>query len=128
MTGLIDPFGSDALANILSESWILVSTGARRGLPDAFVDGAAHSCAILSDADPDGFATRFGYYATHGDLAAGLETLLANDAWRELGERGHEHVLERFETGRVMGTYLEMYERVEGSAGERQQTAESRKQ
>ena len=128
MTGLIDPFGSDALANILSESWILVSTGARPGLPDAFVEGAAHSCAILSDADPDGFASRFGYHAAQGDLAAGLETLLANDAWRELGERGHEHVLERFETGRVMGKYLEMYERVEGSSGERQQKADSRKQ
>lgn len=109
MTGLIDPFRSDALANILSESWIMVSTGARPGLPDACVEGAAHRCAILSDTDPDGFASRFGYHATDHDLAAGLDTLLANDAWRELGERGHDHVLERFETGRVMERYMDVY-------------------
>ena len=124
MTGLIDPFRSDALANILSESWIVVSTGAYRGLPDACVEGAAHRCAILSDADPDGFATRFGYHAADGDLAAGLEALLANDAWRELGQRGHDHVLERFETGRVMGRYMEVY----GGGGGRGKEAESRKQ
>ena len=123
MTGLIDPFRSDALANILSESWVVVSTGTCRGLPDVYVEGAAHRCAILSDADPDGFATRFGYHAADGDLAAGLETLLANDSWRELGEHGREHVLENFETGRVMERYMEVYGVVE-----RQQEADSREQ
>lgn len=99
MTGLIDPFRSDALANVLSESWILVNTGTRPGLPEAYVECAAHRCAILSDADPDGFTSRFGYHAADGDLAAGLDALLAGDRWRELGERGHGYVLERFETG-----------------------------
>jgi glycosyltransferase involved in cell wall biosynthesis len=58
LTGHIDPFHSDALSNILSESWILVNTGERRGVPDAFVEASAHHRAILSDADHDGLATR----------------------------------------------------------------------
>ena len=125
LTGLIDPFRSDALANILSESWILVNTGARRGVPDACVEAVAHRCAILSDADPDGFATRFGYHAAGDlDLAAGLETLLANDAWRPLGERGHEHVLENYETERVMRRYMGIYE----GRGQMRQETGSRKQ
>ena len=109
MTGPIDPFRSDALANVLSESWVLVSTGARLGLPYAVVEGAAHRCAILSDTDPDRFASRFGHHAADGDLAAGLTALLSNDAWRERGERGHEFVREVFEMSRAMGKHLETY-------------------
>jgi glycosyltransferase involved in cell wall biosynthesis len=123
-TGVIDPFHSDALSNILAESWILVNTGVRRGVPDACVEAAAHRCAILSDADPDGFATRFGYHAADGDLAAGLDALLANDSWRPRGELGYEFVLENYERERVVGRYLGVYEgRVEGES--RRQTAES---
>jgi glycosyltransferase involved in cell wall biosynthesis len=121
-TGLIDPFHSDALSNILAESWILVQTGARRGVPDACVEAAAHRCAILSDADPDGLATRFGHHAADGDLAAGLDALLAHDSWRRLGELGHEFVLERYETEKVMRRYLGVYA---GESESRKQKAES---
>jgi len=112
-TGVIDPFHSDALSNILAESWILVNTGSRRGVPDACVEAAAHRCAILSDADPDGFATRFGHHAADGDLAAGLDALLANDAWRSPGELGHAFVRENYETELVMEALLNVY--LEGS-------------
>jgi glycosyltransferase involved in cell wall biosynthesis len=121
-TGVIDPFHSDALSNILSESWILVNTGVRRGVPDACVEAAAHRCAILSDADPDGFATRFGHHASDGDLAAGLDALLTNDTWRPLGELGHGFVLDNYETERVMGRYLRVYA---GESESRKQKAES---
>ena len=124
LTGIIDPFRSDALSNILSESWILVNTGSRHGVPDACVEAVAHRCAILSDVDPDGFATRFGYHAADGDLAAGLETLLTSDAWRPLGERGYEHVLQHYETEGVMRRYLDVYQGGEGEES-RKQTAES---
>ena len=124
LTGHIDPFHSDALSNVLAESWILVNTGARRGVPDACVEAVAHRCAILSDADPDGFATRFGHHAADGDLAAGLDALLANDSWRALGEHGHEYVLERYETEKVMGRVIDVYEG-RGREESREQKAES---
>jgi glycosyltransferase involved in cell wall biosynthesis len=112
-TGLIDPFHSDALSNILAESWILVQTGARRGVPDACVEAAAHRCAILSDADPDGFATRFGHHAADGDIATGLDALLTDDSWRRLGEQGCEWVRENYETDRVMAKLMSIYRETE---------------
>jgi len=125
LTGHIDPFHSDALSNVLAESWILVNTGARRGVPDACVEAVAHRCAILSDADPDGFATRFGHHAADGDLAAGLDALLTNDSWRPLGELGREYVLERYETEKVMERYMGVYA---GESESRKQKAESSEQ
>ncbi|HEX7940301.1 MAG TPA: hypothetical protein VF488_00770, partial [Gemmatimonadaceae bacterium] len=110
MLGPVNQFRSDAISQALSESWVLVSTAAGRGLPDACVEGAAHGCAILSDADPDGFASRFGHRAADGDLAGGLEALLAGDAWRERGERGHAHALATFDAEVAVRRHLEAYD------------------
>lgn len=112
LTGFINPFRSDALAQILSESWVVVSASTGHGLPDACVEGAAHRCAILSTADPDGFASRFGHHAAEGDLAAGLDALLAGDTWRERGICGYEHVRETFEASRAIERHLAVYTEV----------------
>jgi glycosyltransferase involved in cell wall biosynthesis len=112
MLGFINQFRTDALSQLLSESWILVNAGGRRGLPDACVEAAAHRCAILSATDPDRFASRFGYHAANGDLAAGLDALLADDAWRAAGQRGYEHVRDTFEVSRAIDRHLAAYERV----------------
>ena len=125
---MIDPFHSDALADILSESWVLVNTGARPGVPDACVEAAAHRCAILSDADPDGFATRFGHHAADGDLAAGLDALLANDSWRALGGLGHEYVLENYQSERVMERYLAVYGGGEGGGSGKQEAGSAERE
>ena len=105
-TGQVDPFHSDTLANVLAESWILVSTGSHRGVPDECVQAAAHRCAILSDADPDGIATRFGHHAADGDLAAGLDALLADEHWRRFAELGHQWVSANYDAERVVEQYL----------------------
>lgn len=112
LAGFVNPFRSDVLSQILSESWVLVTAATHRGLPDACVEGAAHRCAILSATDPGEFASRFGHHAADGDLAAGLEALLAGDAWRECGERGHAYVRETFELERAMDRHLAVYEDV----------------
>ena len=71
---------------MLSQSWILLNTAVREGLPDSFVEAAGHKCAILSYVDPDGFASNFGYHAKNNDFEEGLTALLANDMWKEKGE------------------------------------------
>jgi glycosyltransferase involved in cell wall biosynthesis len=109
LPGYVDQFGSDAVSRALSESWVLVNTSAREGLPNAFLEAAAHGCAILSEVDPDGFASRFGERVTDGDFAAGLERLLSQDRWRLGGERAREHILSRFELNRAVQRHLELY-------------------
>lgn len=109
MAGFVDQFASTRHADVLGESWVLVNTASREGLPNAFLEAAAHRCAVLSYVDPDGFASRFGYHASTDDFAAGLETLLRDDAWRRLGGHGHRHVVETFATDRAIDMHVAAY-------------------
>jgi glycosyltransferase involved in cell wall biosynthesis len=107
--GMVDQFASDAHGRTLGESWIMINTATREAMPNAFLESAAHSCAILSAVDPDGFASRFGYNAVRDDFAAGLTWLLVGDRWRERGRLARQHVSEQFETGRAIDLHLKAY-------------------
>lgn len=112
MTGVLDQFESAALSGVLGRSWILVNTSLREGLPTTFIEAAAHRCAILSFADPDGFATRFGAQVSGRTLVSGLRSLLAVDRWRALGEAGHRYVAETFAADRAIEAHLRIYDRL----------------
>jgi glycosyltransferase involved in cell wall biosynthesis len=109
MPGHIDQFASGQVARVLSESWILVNTSIREGLPNAFLEAAAHGCAILSRVDPDGFATRFGIRVPDDDFAAGLDHLLEGGRWRECGDRARQHVTATFELQRSIDQHVAIY-------------------
>jgi glycosyltransferase involved in cell wall biosynthesis len=110
MTGTIDQFQTDALQRILEQSWVLVNTAAREGLPTTFLEAAASRCAILSRVDSDGFASRFGYHARDdADLAQGLGFLLADNRWKGRGELGAEYVHSVFATDHAIDRHLEAY-------------------
>jgi glycosyltransferase involved in cell wall biosynthesis len=110
MTGTIDQFQTDRLHRILEQSWVLVNTAAREGLPNTFLEAAAHKCAILSGVDPDGFASGFGYLAQgDGDLANGLTFLLTDNRWKERGELGFAYVKSVFGNEAAIDLHLETY-------------------
>jgi glycosyltransferase involved in cell wall biosynthesis len=110
MTGTIDQFETDRLHRIFEQSWVLVNTAAREGLPNTFLEAAANKCAILSGVDPDGFASRFGYHARDdGDLAKGLTFLLSDERWKGLGELGSQYVKSVFGTEPAIDLHLETY-------------------
>jgi len=111
-TGIIDQFRNDRLDAILSASWVLVNASPREGLPNTFLEAAAHRCAILSRTDPDGFASRFGYCVGDGSLGAGLNSLLAGNRWRICGEEAHAFISGTYATDRAMDAHLEAYDRV----------------
>jgi glycosyltransferase involved in cell wall biosynthesis len=114
MTGAIDQFTSTRLGEILSASWVLVNTSLREGLPTAFVEAAAHRCAILSYLDPDGFASRFGLVTRPGRLAQDLRQLLEHDLWRARGEAGHRYVQNTFAVEAAINRHIEIYRCVLG--------------
>jgi glycosyltransferase involved in cell wall biosynthesis len=109
LPGHVDQFESDRVHQALSESWILVNTSVREGLPNAFLEAAAHGCAILSAADPDGFASRFGVRVEGDDFAGGLRTLLEGDRWRSRGELARQYILSTFELEKAMEQHLGVY-------------------
>jgi glycosyltransferase involved in cell wall biosynthesis len=110
MPGLV--FGEEK-SKILEQSWVLINTSWREGLPISFIEAAAHRCAILSALDPDNFATQFGYWAqkdTIDDLEYGLNCLLQENRWKELGQRGQEYVSQVFETEQAIDRHIAVYE------------------
>lgn len=112
MVGFVDQFSSPLHSQILEKSWIMVNTATREALPNAFLEAAAHKCAILSAVDPDGFASQFGYYAKGEDFPDGIDFLIENQRWKERGELGYEYVKETFETNRAIGQHLAVYEQI----------------
>jgi glycosyltransferase involved in cell wall biosynthesis len=110
MPGFVDQFSGSALSDLLSESWILVNTAEREGLPTSFLEAFAHGCAILSRVNPDNLVERFGQVVPDDAFAEGLERLLAGDAWRAKGEGGRHYVREHYELENVVDRHLAIYE------------------
>lgn len=109
LPGFVNQFEDKEMENYLGASWILVNTAAREGLPNSFIEGAAHRCAILSSVDPDQFSSRFGKYVQDDDFLSGLEFLLEDDRWKELGQSGYEHVYQEFHMERSIAEHIRVY-------------------
>ena len=115
MVGFVDKFSSyEKFSNILEKSWILINTSVRECLPMCFLEAAAHKCAILSgtEQDPDDFAKSFGCYVKNDDYAKGLEFLLENNRWKNLGETGYEYVKKTHELNSVIDNHISIYEKL----------------
>jgi glycosyltransferase involved in cell wall biosynthesis len=115
LTGFLDRFASPRFAEILASSWVLVNTAAREGLPVTFLEAASYRCAIVSQVNPDQFASRFGYHAAAGDFEAGLETLLDNDSWRACGEAAYDYVRTTHALDVVIDKHVEVYRALEAT-------------
>ena len=109
MMGFVDQFQSNALQTLLGESWILVNTSVREGLPTSFLEALANKCALLSSVNPAGVTERFGHFVENDNFAVGLEALLENNAWSQKGEAGWEYVRNTFEIEAVLDRHMEIY-------------------
>lgn len=101
----------------LEECWILILPSARECLPVAFLEALAHRCAILSQHNPDRLTTLAGYHVKNGtfkEYVYGLNYLLKQDRWLELGKRGFEHVKRVYELNKVIQLHINVYKRVLG--------------
>lgn len=112
VTGFINQFESDQISTILSRSWIMINTAAREGLPNSFIEACAHKCAILSSVDPDSFSSQFGYFASDDDFSEGLQFLLQDERWKELGKKGYNYVNGLFSLDKAMERHINMYQSV----------------
>jgi glycosyltransferase involved in cell wall biosynthesis len=112
LEGFVDQFSSDRFQQVLSQSWILVNTALREGLPRSFLEAASFRCAILSRVDPDGFASRFGCRVENDDFAGGLKVLLQEGRWRRLGEKAQAYVSGKYGFESSINQHLEAYQRL----------------
>lgn len=112
LTGFINQFSSNKHTEILDKSWIMINTATREGLPNAFIESASHKCAILSHVNPDDFASEFGYHAKDDDFVEGLQYLLENDRWKDLGKKGHDYIENTFEINKSIQQHISIYEKL----------------
>jgi glycosyltransferase involved in cell wall biosynthesis len=107
--GFMDQFNGNELSSLLGKCWILVNTSARESLPTTFVEAAVHGCAILSEIDPDGFSSKFGYHVTDGDFASGLRNLLKDNYWQNAGHVGMEYARKTFSLNESVDRHIQFY-------------------
>lgn len=119
LEGFIDQFSSTRFQQVLSQSWILVNTALREGLPRSFLEAASFKCAILSRVDPDGFASRFGWRVANDDFADGLRQLLKDETWRRRGEEAHDYVTRKYGFEQAIQQHLAVYRQVTQNRGTR---------
>jgi glycosyltransferase involved in cell wall biosynthesis len=110
LLGFVDQFESEKLYALLAQSWVLVNTSVREGLPTSFLEALANKCALLSSVDPGGATSRFGRFVGDDDFETGLADLLRNDAWRSKGEAGWDYVRQTFEVNAVLDRHMEAYQ------------------
>ncbi len=109
MLGYIDKHSSTKIEDVYNKSWILINTAAREGLPLTFIEAAAHGCAILSQVNPDEFASNFGFWAQNGNFEEGLEWLLEDNRWRDQGEKGFKYVTQVYDEEKALSTHAKLY-------------------
>jgi glycosyltransferase involved in cell wall biosynthesis len=107
--GFIDQFNDPRLSALYAESWVMINTAAREGLPNSFIEAVAHGCAIISELDPDSFTSRFGAIAHDGDYARALCELLRDSVWRERGQCGRDYVLATNSPAVAIARHLKAY-------------------
>jgi glycosyltransferase involved in cell wall biosynthesis len=112
LPGLV--FGEEK-SRILEQSWVLVNTSWREGLPLSYVEAAGHKCALLSGLNPDDFTSQFGYWAeedTVDELEKGLNCLLENDRWKAKGQLAYDYVNDVFEFEKAIDQHIAVYEKL----------------
>ena len=110
--GFVDQFTGTRHHDLMEASWILVNAAVREGLPNSFLEAAAHQTAILSYVNPDSFASEYGYHAAKDDFEKGLDKLLLNDRWKLSAMKGYNYVKEVFALDKAMDQHEEVYHRL----------------
>ena len=108
--GFVDQFSEPRLLEIWNKAWILVNTSARESLPTTFVEATGNGCAILSEIDPDGFASQFGYRVENGDYESGMRFLLEDDRWRMLGQKGRDYTTAYYGIDEALRRHITIYD------------------
>ena len=112
--GYVDKFKEkEKMERILSETWVLVNTASREGLPLTFLEAAGHGCAIISAVNPDDFATRFGVHVTDDDFASAIRQLMENrEAVCEFARQARAYVQNTYELSAAHRIHLDAYDKI----------------
>ena len=107
--GFVDQFRNTLHHDLMEKSWILINCAILEGLPNAYLEAAAHQTAILSYVNPDDFASRFGFHAATDNFEEGLNSLLKDDSWHSQAMKGYTYIKETFSLDIAMDQHEKIY-------------------
>ncbi len=114
LLGFVDQFTSNKMSEVLEQSWILINTSSREGLPTSFLEALAHRCALLSSVNTSEVTQRFGYWAHNDNFLEGLNFLLKDDAWKVLADKGQAYVQMHYECQQSVDQHELIYRQLLG--------------
>ena len=102
--------------SLLKDSWILMNTSFREGLPITFLEAAAYGLAIVSSVNPDSWSERFGKYIPPSeDFVSGLKSFIDSEDPSTFGRKAHNYVKEVHSLDKVMEQHISAYNLIIGN-------------
>ena len=97
---------------LIEKAWILLNTSVREGIPATFLEAMVRKTCIVSEVDPDGYATRFGVAVREGKYAEAIRMAINGGHYKEKGKLGFEHAVAVHEISSVMNKHVEIYGKI----------------
>jgi glycosyltransferase involved in cell wall biosynthesis len=100
---------------VLSKSWVLLNTSVREGLPITFLEAGAYQNAIVSHANPDGWADRFGLNVQTNDYREYMDAIrkaISEELYNSKGKEAYRYVKEVHEENKVAREHIQIYQKV----------------
>lgn len=110
--GFVDQFRGTLHHQLMEKAWVLVNPAIREGLPNSYLEAAAHQTAILSHVNPDDFASHFGFHAATDNFEEGLTTLLKDGHWKDQAMKGYQYVKDTFALEKAMNQHEAVYDKL----------------
>lgn len=98
---------------LLSQSWILLNTSIREGLPVTFLEAGANGMSIISSVNPDNYTNKFG--ATFEDVESAVRLIrqAISEQWHlTRGKLAYDHIKKVHKTEIVMKNHEQLYYRL----------------
>ena len=100
---------------IIGNSWALLNTSIREGLPITFLEALAEGTPIVSYVDPDQYVTNFGIkaqsYKVEGFVDA-IKEIIKDERFKHIGLKSIPFIRENHETLAVMNKHILIYDKI----------------
>jgi glycosyltransferase involved in cell wall biosynthesis len=78
--------------NLLSQSWILLNTSVREGLPISFLEAGAYENAIVSSLNQEGYPSLFGKFVEDKNFESSIRELVDSERCLAIGKTARKHM------------------------------------